>query len=207
MTSVIRILIADEYPIFCQGVKETLASNQEICLVACVTCHSQLPATCQECQPDTLLLSGNVVTTWHLETGLSENPLSAKVIGLLTKPEDASLHWFLQHGATGLFLKSDPPEKLVEAIFAINQGERWISTGLLPGFMGNPLDKPGRDLSEQDLAVLRLMAADKTNQEIAGILHMSRRTVGNHLSKIYASLDVETRSGAVAQAFRLKLIE
>ncbi|GIK58655.1 MAG: hypothetical protein BroJett015_43180 [Chloroflexota bacterium] len=130
-----------------------------------------------------------------------------KMIGLPARSDDANLHWFLQHGVAGLFLKSDLPEKLVEAILAINQGERWISTGLLPDVMGNPLDKPGRDLSEQDLAVLRLMAADKTNQEIASALHMSPRTVGNHLSKIYASLDVETRSGAVAQAFRLKLIE
>ncbi len=113
----------------------------------------------------------------------------------------------MHQGADGLFLKNDSPEKLSEAILTITQGKPWFSPELWPILFSRRTDKPGWDLSEEDLTILRLVADDKTNSEIACALHICQRKVGKHISSIFLSLNVKTRAGAVSKALRLQLIE
>lgn len=62
-------------------------------------------------------------------------------------------------------------------------------------------------LTDREVEVLRLVAAGKTNREIAGELFLSQKTVARHLSNIFTKLDVNSRSAATAFAFQHDLIE
>jgi DNA-binding NarL/FixJ family response regulator len=206
MAQTIRVLVGDSCSLVSEGIQKALANDEEISFVGSLTCCEQLPSMCEQTQPDLLLLACNLATVACLEVAKHCSP-AAKVLVLLSEPDPTVAHRFMQQGVAGVFYKNEPQEKLLEAISAIWHGKPWISAELLPAFIPKSQPQPGQDLAERDLAVLRLVAADKTNAEIAHALHLSPRTVGKHLSHINASLNSKSRAGAVAQALRHKLIE
>jgi len=124
-------------------------------------------------------------------------------------------------GASGYLLKGASSEKILEAIREVHAGGSIIQPNLArrllrhfhvpetdskppPAYREEP---PTRPLTEREIEILRLIAKGLSNNEAAGVLHLSRATVRTHLEHIYTKLDVTNRVEAVTEGLRKGLIE
>jgi len=124
-------------------------------------------------------------------------------------------------GASGYLLKGASSEKILEAIREVRAGGSVIQPNLArrllrhfhvpetdskppPAFREEP---PTRPLTEREIEILRLIAKGLSNNEAAGVLHLSRATVRTHLEHIYTKLEVTNRVEAVTEGLRKGLIE
>ncbi len=116
-------------------------------------------------------------------------------------------------GAKGYLLKDVSLETLVEAIQALVNGGTWLQPAITERIVTHLTQKPTQTapsliepLSDKELAVLRLMAAGLSNQEIAAGLFKSTGTIKNQVSSIMAKLSVRDRTRAVLKAIDLGLL-
>lgn len=204
----IRVILADSHQMICSGINTILSSTDELTLIATVTRGNELQNLCYQHEPDVLLLALNLdIPYLDMLDYLKQYCSTIKVLVLLANCEEACLRQLTQHSVAGAILKSDASETLIEAIYAVAQGETWFSHSLLPKFLQAQTEQQGNDLTERELEVLQLMVAEKTDKEISQVLEMAERTVRCHLGSIYAKLGVKTRVGAAVQAVRLGLIQ
>lgn len=108
----------------------------------------------------------------------------------------------LAAGARGFLLKSAPLSDLVRAIELVAAGGTYID----PQVASLRPDSDGPSLTQREQQVLRLAADGMTNLEIASRLSISAETVQTHVRKAMTKLESESRTQAVAKAFRLSLI-
>ena len=145
---------------------------------------------------------------------LSKEFPSVAVLMLTTFDDHASVIAAIQAGAKGYLLKDVSLETLVDAIEALYRGESWIqpvvTERIIKGLQSVRPQTPTTDLVEpltdKELAVLRLVAAGLSNQEIAESLFKSTGTVKNQVSSLMAKLEVRDRTRAVLKAIELGLL-
>ncbi len=204
----IRVLLADPHRLLLPAIRALLATSDDMILVGEATNSHELRQNCQECHPDILLLSPNLVDSCSekLLTIVKEQCPAGKIIIMLSDSEEICLTQLADLGVNGFFLKSDAPEKLLEAIDAVSQGKPWFSLELLSQLVQSRLPNKGRDVTDREIEILRLLVLEKTNTEIAQALNLAERTVRAHLENIYSKLGVSSRVGAAVQAIRLNLI-
>ena len=204
----IRILLADNHCLLHPGIQTIISAADDLVLVDEAVNGRELRQICRECSPDLVLFSPNVENSavTKLVDNIKKQCPSVKLLAMLSDPGEVCLRQLLDHGVDSLILKSDTPDKLLEAMRITAQGRPWFSAILIPELMQWQLSHPDNELTGRELDVLRLVAAEKTNAEIALTLNMAERTVRHHLENIYGKLGVKTRVGAVAQALKQNLI-
>jgi DNA-binding NarL/FixJ family response regulator len=209
MVNAIRVLVGATYTVLCDGVQATLVKSQQINFLGSASNSVELLTLCQDERPDVLLLD------FHLLKSACETTLQTfkqilptiKVLALLAEQDNISLPQLKKQGVAGILLKSEPAEKWVEAVITIAQNKWWMSMRLAQAILDAPSPKPGHDLSERQLAIVRLVAAGKTDKEIADLLEIAPRTVRYDLEYIRTSLGVNSRAELAAQAVRLNLLD
>jgi DNA-binding NarL/FixJ family response regulator len=205
----IRVLLADAHRLLHPGIQAILSTADDLTLIGEVTEGDALRQICQqENRPDLLLLSPNVEDLAATEAldAIRESCPSVKILAMLSHAEEACSRQLMDHGADGVILKSDAPDKLLEAINAVMQSQPWVSAELVAKLVQPQQPDPGNDLTDREVEILQLLAVEKTNEEMAESLNIAERTVRSHLESIYGKLGVKSRAGAVAQAIRLNLI-
>jgi two-component system response regulator NreC len=117
---------------------------------------------------------------------------------------------FAQHaldaGAVGFVLKDRADSELPEAIRRAAQGGEYISPRVAAGLDALRRAVSGDGLSPRETEILRLIALGHTSAEIAGTLHLSRRTVETHRARIHRKLGLATRAELVRHALRRHLL-
>ena len=116
-------------------------------------------------------------------------------------PSHEEIVGLINAGARGYFDLTDPSSQLSEAIRVIHKGEIWLPRDKMSSIMDRIISVVGRDLKEKTLdqltptefQVLRLIGQGKSNDEIAGILFISKNTVRSHIKSIYVKLDTHSR--------------
>ncbi len=109
-------------------------------------------------------------------------------------------------GARGCFLKNSPPEKIRHSLLMAQEGRLLLDEVFLNAFvnMDSAKEKSTKcTLKPRDIQILKLVAQGNTNQEISEQIYISSRTVQGRLSKIFAILEVKTRTEAVSKAIQL----
>jgi two-component system, NarL family, response regulator len=148
---------------------------------------------------------GGIETCRQLKAAYPELPIL-----ILTSRDDAELvRRLIQAGVQGYCLKGIAPESLVLAVRSVAGGASWwdaaatqkIRQTLTTGF--NPVDTPKNPLTQREQEVLALIAAGKTNPEIAVMLYISSGTVRVHVHSILHKLAVSDRTQAVISAKQL----
>ena len=206
----IRVFLVDDHPVVREGLRSLLASFPDFYVVGeaedAMAITSQVDAT----QPDVLLLDIRLGNASGIEAArqLRRSQPSVKIIILTTYDDAEYLQQALAADVHGYLLKSASHEQLAEAIRAVHRGERLLS----PPLLGKVMEEFGRlardksrhesGLSDQELQVLRGIAAGGTNREIAEQLFWSEVTVKRKIQDIIEKLGVANRAQAIAEAIR-----
>lgn len=210
----IRVLLVDDHPIVRQGVQSVLANHADINVVGEADSASSLFACLDTLKPQVILLDirmpgpSGIEITQRLKR---EHP-DIKVIILSTYDEDEFLLGALRAGAEGYLLKSASAQVLASAVRQVAAGERLLSptlvTKVMREFQELSKDKARTDLglTDQELQVVRMIAAGSTNKEIAEQLFWSEVTVKRKVQDILEKMGVANRAQAVAEAARRGLL-
>jgi DNA-binding NarL/FixJ family response regulator len=190
----IKILIADDHPIFRKGLCETIAEDPALRLVQEAGDGEQALRLIQELRPAIAILDIHMPKLSGLQVirKLWDRQFPVKVI-LLTMHEDEDLfNEAMNLGVSAYVLKESAATDLLNAVRSVVGGKTFISpslSGLLlrRGTESSSLrqEKPGLDLlTDTERKILKLIAEDKTTKEIAQLLGISARTVDTHRQNV-----------------------
>lgn len=152
---------------------------------------------------DLRLPHGSSITTVRR---LREEFPETEIVVLTMEESPVFAHRALEAGAAGFVLKDRADQELPEAIRLAARGEEYVSPRVAAGLAGLRKSVSEDDLSGRETEVLRLIALGHTSAEIAGQLHLSRRTVETHRARIHRKLALDTRAQLVSYALGRHLI-
>jgi DNA-binding NarL/FixJ family response regulator len=209
-----RVLIADDQTIVREGLSTLLGLLPDIEVVGAATDGEEALRLVVERRPDVALVDLRMPRCDGAEATrrIRELAPDTQVIVLTTYADDASVFTALQAGARGYLTKNASAAEIRQAIAAVRRGEALLDPSvqrrLLDALAGNPGGLPAAEeelpdgLTPREAEVLRLIAAGRTNREIAADLVVSEGTVKTHVNRIFAKAGVRDRGQAVAYAYR-----
>ena len=209
MEDTVRVLIADDHPLFREGMRGRLDRVADIAVVGEAASGEEAVELAKELVPHVVLMDIKMPGLNGIEATREILRASPRVgVLMLTMFEDDdSLFAAMRAGAKGYLLKDSGGEGVVNAIRAVTSGEAVFGPGVaerIIGFFSVPRSAaPQRafpELTEREEGVLSLVAQGKSNQEIARQLFVSLKTVRNHVSHILLKLQVADRAQAVIRA-------
>jgi len=200
----IRLVVADDHPIVRAGLVALFALEDDIEVVAEADSPDGAVAASMRENPDVVLIDlqfGPRATASGADATRRIRALDAApyVLVLTNYDSDADILGAVEAGASGYLLKDAPPHELTAAVRAAAAGE----SALAPVIASRLLDRmraPQASLSSREIRVLELVAAGRSNTEVAGDLFVSETTVKSHLAHIFTKLGVTSRTAAVSAA-------
>ena len=215
VSTMIKILIADDHLIIRQGLRLILETAPDFELVGEACDGAEAVSLCQKLTPDVALMDlrmPNMDGLAAIEQLRAKQPGVAVVI-LTTFNEDDLMLRGLQAGARGYLLKDTDRATLFDTIHAAARGE----TLLTPDIMARLLSRANApssesksggptNMTEREQQVLTAVARGGRSKEIAAQLGISERTVKAHLASIYNKLGVDSRAAAIAVAAQRGLL-
>jgi DNA-binding NarL/FixJ family response regulator len=209
MEDSIRVLIADDHPLFRDGMRGLLGSLPDMEVVGEASSGEQAIELARELQPDVILMDIKMPVINGIEATreiLHTSPRIGVLVVTMFEDED-SVFAAMRAGARGYLLKDSSGQEVMHAIRAVASGEAIFGPGVaqrLISFFSAPSPAVSRrafpELTEREEEILSLVAQGKTNQEIAKELFVSLKTVRNHVSNIFLKLQVADRAQAVIRA-------
>jgi two-component system, NarL family, response regulator len=196
----IRLMIADDHTILRQGLAAVLAEEPDLEFVGFAEDGQQTLERYAALKPDVVLLDLRMPRRDGVEVARElVKRWQAKVLILTAFDHEEDLRQGLKAGAKGYLLKDAAREEIADAVRTVAQGGTY-----LPARLAHKLAAVmfRTELTERELAVLRLMCEGKANKEIGAALFISEGTVKTHVKNLFAKLDVNSRSEAVAAAIR-----
>ena len=123
------------------------------------------------------------------------------MIALTASTDEARMVGVLRAGAAGYVRKDADPEILLAAVRAVGRGRTFIDPSI-----GGRVAGLVEDLTPREIEVVRLLAAGRSNKEIATGLEIGEETVKSHVGRVLAKLGAENRAQAVTQALKRGLV-
>ncbi len=204
----IRILIADDHPVFRFGLRALLETQADMDVVGEAESGETAVSLAQSLQPDVILMDINMPGINGIEATkqIVVNTPTSNVL-MITMLEDDTVFAAMQAGAKGYLLKGAEGDETLRAIRAVANGEIIFSPGIaeqMMTFFAKDLKRepedPFPDLTTRERQILDLLAQGLTNQAIAEKLVLSPKTIRNHVSNIFSKLQVVSRSEAIIKA-------
>jgi two-component system response regulator NreC len=217
----IRVLIADDHAVLRSGLRLLLDAQSDMRVVGEAETAEQALALDAELQPDVLLMdltlparpgAPNTVPSGleairHIKAGRPE----ALVLALTMHDDEGYLRAVLEAGGAGYVLKRAADSELLSAIRAVWRGGTYLHPEharlLLGGTPPPPADDSYALLSPREQQVLRLIALGHTNQQVAGMLGISVKTVETYKSRLMSKLGLTGRAALVRYALQRGLLE
>ncbi len=207
----IRVLIADDHPIVCKGIRNLLEAAVGITVVGEAHSGTEALRLIRSLLPDLVLLDVELTDMSGIDVikQLNEDKINVRILGLSSYDDREFISQLLALGASGYLLKDEIPEQIIEAVRGVARGETgWVSRKVAAK-LSQILQKDqdgAADLTRRELDVLRLVVEAKTNGEIGMTLGISEKTVEKHLDTIFRKLGVTSRVEAAVLAVRSDLI-
>jgi two-component system nitrate/nitrite response regulator NarL len=208
----VRVVVADDHPLYREGVVRALTASGQVDVVAEAGDGRAALAEIQEHLPEVALLDYKLpeldgVAVAHAVT---RDGLETRVLLLSAFTDSGLVYEALQTGAAGYLPKEAKREQIVDAVLACARGETVVPAELTAGIVSEIRMRKADDtpaLTDREREILRLIATGKSLPEIAKELFLGVTTVKTHVQHIYAKLGVSDRAAAVAEAMRRRLIE
>ncbi len=200
---IIRIAIADDHPIFRDGLRKLLALEEDFRVVAEARDGKEVLDILQKEEPDILLLDLKMPGLDGLATlqRLQGQKTKTKVIVLTASDDENEYVQAMKFGTSGIVLKQTATELLIKSIRKVHKGEIWLDSRTTAAVMkqfASPADTAAKDrdrspLSQREREIVVLVAQGFKNKEIAERMFISEQTVKNHLHNIFDKLGVSDR--------------
>ena len=207
----IRVVLADDQPIVRGGLRMILEIEPDIEIVGEASDGAAAVDAVTALRPDVILMDISMAPVDGIEATrrITAAGSDTRVLVLTTYGLDENVYDALKAGASGFLVKTDPPERLVDAVRLVAQGDSLlapeITRRLIDRFVsGVHPSRPPSELAEltaRELEVLKLLARGRTNAAIANELYLSEGTVKTHVARVLRKLDLHDRTQAVVYAY------
>jgi DNA-binding NarL/FixJ family response regulator len=213
MSESIRVLLADDHPLFRDGVTHSLDGEPDITLVGQAASGEEALRLARDLLPDVVLLDitmpgkGGLVAATEIAAACP----ATKIVMLTVSEHEDDLLAAFKAGARGYVLKGVSARELANVVRAVASGEVYVSPSLAAGMLveltrGRPPD-PLNELTEREREILRLVSDGLTNREIGERLYLAEKTVKHYMTNVLGKLHVRSRVEAALLAARRGLAE
>jgi DNA-binding NarL/FixJ family response regulator len=213
----IKIVLVDDHRIFRKGLKSLLSESANIEVLAEAEDGAQALEIVREYSPHIVIMDIGMPKMDGIEATrqLRERHPDIEVIILSMYSKKAYIDQVLKMGAKGYVLKDSDEENLIAAINTVHSGGYYLDSPVadqvlsdyFKGRSKREVKEQSNPLSEREKEVLRLLAEGHSNQEVADILFISRKTVENHRARIVHKTGVQGQVGLTKYAARIGLID
>lgn len=207
MSAPLRVVVADDHPLVREGLRAVLSTDPAVELVAEAADGQQAVAAVLEHGPDVVVMDLQMPGLSGVEAtrAIARDAPGVAVLVVTMHEDDASVLAAMRAGARGYLLKGAGREELLRALRTVAAGDavfgravaERIAAQLAPG-TGPPVAFP--ELTAREREVLDLVAAGRSNAEIARGLFLAPKTVRNITSSVFGKLGVPDRAGAIVLA-------
>jgi len=190
----VRILIADDHPVFRKGLCDIVSGEKRFVVVGETGDGSQVIKLVRELKPDILLLDLNMPGSNGLDIAalLYDKKYPVKIIVLTMHKEEGIFNKAMDIGVRGYVLKESAVNDILESIRSVVEDQYYITPAISKYLMNRrnkkesiSMDNPGlNDLTPNEKKILKLISENKSSKDIADILFISIRTVENHRMNI-----------------------
>lgn len=215
----IRVIVADDQAAVREGLVTLLDLDPQITVVAEAADGKQALSSVATTDPDVVLMDLHMPVMDGIEATarIAADHPRTKVVVLTTYADDASIYGALQAGALGYLTKDSGREDIVRAVVAAAAGQAVLDGEVQRRLVSaastarpNPLPQAAvplpDSLTTREVEVLRLIAAGRSNTQIAGELFVSEATVKTHINHLFAKTGARDRAQAVRYAYRHGLV-
>lgn len=201
-TAPVRVLLADDHPLWRKGVRALLEAEPDVVVVAEAADGAEALRILRSVEVDVLLLDMEMpgVNGVEVARAVQEANLAVRVLALSAYDDAEYVAGLMRAGASGYLTKEKAPELVVEAVRAVSRGEgRWFVS------VGPPSAAPDEALgalSGREREVLGLLVEGRQNKEIGEALFIAENTVRNHLASLYEKTSTRSARELMAWAWK-----
>ncbi|MBK6483044.1 MAG: response regulator transcription factor [Chitinophagales bacterium] len=219
MKNKIKIVIADDHQIFIEGIKSLIKDSEKVLLVGEARDGETLLHVLKAKNPDVVLMDVNMPKMSGIEASKKIRLLfpDIKILGLTMSDDADSVSEMMRAGALGYLLKTTSKAELISAIVHVNNGEKYLSAEMSMKLIEKMFDDNEKeeveriprkaDITKRELDIVRLIAQEMTNVEIAKKLNNSPMTIITHRKNLLRKLGVKNTAGLVKYAVMNGLLE
>jgi DNA-binding NarL/FixJ family response regulator len=204
--TVTRVVLADDHDVVRQGLKRLLDRAPEIEVVGEASDGLEALQYVQELDPDVLLLDIEMPVMDGIEVArrLNESHFNVRILILSAYDDREYIRALLDIGVSGYLVKGEAPGKIVEAVRGIARGQKgWVSSQVRKKLERmQEVSYKQNTLTYRDLEILRLLAAGKTQDEIAAQLKMKSADLHQSIENLLQKLGMGSTEQAVEVAVR-----
>jgi DNA-binding NarL/FixJ family response regulator len=212
-----RVLLVDDHDLFRTGLRNLLEEQGDVLIVGECDNGTDALRGVRELAPDVVVMDLNMPGISGVEATRQISMVAplTRVLVLTISDQDSDVMDAIIAGACGYLLKDASIAELVQGIQAAAVGESLVSPTIASkvlqrvrasGSSQRDADVIRSELSDREIEVLKLIANGKDNAMIAGELHISPKTVKNHISNILMKLQIDNRIQAAVYAVRSGLV-
>jgi len=206
--SIIRIIVVDAQEIIAHGLRVWLEDVPDLLVVAYANSGRELFERLRGLEGDVILMDVSLPNMDGIDTTrrLTAEYPKLKVLAHSSLTEIEYANSMLKEGAIGYLLKGAGKEEFVTAVRSVHKGERFVSPTVQRNidlgytWTSKRFDGKYIGLTEREREIIKLIAMEKTNEEIAIALDLGQETVKTHRKRLMAKLDVRSTAGLVKYA-------
>ncbi|HZQ33526.1 MAG TPA: response regulator transcription factor [Mycobacterium sp.] len=212
MPDKVRVVVADDHPLFRDGVVRALVTSGDVDVVGEADDGATALQLIKTHQPDVALLDYRMpgMDGAQVAAAVRRDELTTRVLLLSAQDESAIVYQALAEGASGFLPKESSRAEIVAAVLDCAKGRDVISPALAAGLAGEIRRRAEPQvpaLSAREREVLQMIAEGLSIPAIAAKLFLAPSTVKTHVQRLYEKLGVSDRAAAVAEAMRRRLLE
>ena len=209
-TRPIRVMVVEGQALFGKALCQVLAGDVEIEVVGDADSVGNAPL--RRLRPDLIVLDldGHQVELPEAMRLCRDQAPQAKVCVLSTHVQPEVMQRCLSAGADGYVVKDILPVELIRAVKSVASGHAYVDPRVAGGVLkrtSNGFRTNQNELSARETEIIRLIARGLSNKEISASLHLSEKTVKNHISRIFSKLNISARTQAAVHAIKSGLVD